>query len=498
MTVAAASAGAGLVHMAFAPDHLSQSATHGAFFLVVAWVQLGVAWALGTGRAPRWLLLGTALFDAAVIGVWLASRTVGVDGAVEQAGFPDAVATGLEVVVVIGAGLLAMGWMGPRIRMGTVHAWAGISAVAAVALVSAAVAPSPAATHSHELAGASVNAGPAHDHGKRSRTSATVGSHDHPADSTVHDHDPSVTVGTTSTGHDHQTSTTPSSSVHQHDATTPPPATDPTGGHNHPLPPPDTSSAWETTRRAALLGGLDPATYSNRLHAMHAYLAAQLFTRSPLLATLPIAEAEARVLFYAEWQLAHMLDAEHGGNHSGGPAAWIPLAPAGASALQGELKTAAAFAARYPTAADAVADHYFQVTPWFPGIGAHYLRVDRLAAFDPGAPSILLYNGNEPTSELVGVSYAVLGATPPAGFTGPNDVWHEHPALCLVGGAFVVGLDSTPADLCALVGGTKGSGFGAGHLWMMHLWQVPGWQSAWGLFSGENPAVNFATTEVGR
>lgn len=486
--------------MALAPDHLTQSATHGAFFLVVAWVQLGVAWALGTGRAPRWLFLGTALFDAAVIGVWLASRTVGVDGAVEQAGFPDAVATGLEAVVVLGTGLLAAGWMGPRIRARTVHAWAGLATIAAVALVSAAVVPSPTGAHSHESAGASVSAGHDHGPGKRVGTSTTSGTHDHPAASvpTAHDHDPSVAVATTSSGHDHQTSTTPSSSVHQHEATTPPPATDPTGGHNHSLPPPDTSSAWETTRRAALLGGVDPVTYSNRLHAMHAYLATELASRSPLLVTLPRADAEARMLLYAEWQLAHMLDTEHGGNHTGGPAAWIPLAPAGASALKGELKTAATLAARYPTAADAVADNYFQVTPWFPGIGAHYLRVDRLASFDAGAPSILLYNGNEPTSELVGVSYAVLGATPPAGFTGPNDVWHEHPALCLVGGAFVVGLDSTPAELCALVGGRKGSGFGAGHLWMMHLWQVPGWQSAWGLFSGENPALNFATTEVGR
>ena len=32
----------------------------------------------------------------------------------------------------------------------------------------------------------------------------------------------------------------------------------------------------------------------------------------------------------------------------------------------------------------------------------------------------------------------------------------------------------------------------------MHLWQVPGWESAWGLFSGESPQINVATTDVGR
>ena len=32
-------------------------------------------------------------------------------------------------------------------------------------------------------------------------------------------------------------------------------------------------------------------------------------------------------------------------------------------------------------------------------------------------------------------------------------------------------------------------------MWMGHLWQVPGWESPWGLFSGENPVINLATTD---
>ena len=109
---------------------------------------------------------------------------------------------------------------------------------------------------------------------------------------------------------------------------------------------------------------------------------------------------------------------------------------------------------------------------------------------------MLLYNGNSPTSVIVGVSYAVLGSKAPVGFAGPNDAWHTHPALCLVGGTFVVGADNTPADMCSSVGGSKGNGFGGTPFWMMHLWQVPGWESAWGLFSGESPAVNLATTDI--
>jgi hypothetical protein len=82
------------------------------------------------------------------------------------------------------------------------------------------------------------------------------------------------------------------------------------------------------------------------------------------------------------------------------------------------------------------------------------------------------------------------------GFAGPNDTWHEHPALCLIGGAFVIGADNTPKELCESVGGTKSNGFFGQHLWMMHLWQVPGWSSSWGLMSGESPAINLARTDI--
>jgi hypothetical protein len=97
---------------------------------------------------------------------------------------------------------------------------------------------------------------------------------------------------------------------------------------------------------------------------------------------------------------------------------------------------------------------------------------------------------------LVGLSYAVTGEDPPQGFTGPNDVWHVHPSLCILGG-FVVGPDQTPQEMCDSIGGSKGRTFGES-MWMAHLWQVPGWESSWGLFSGENPALNLATSDVGR
>jgi hypothetical protein len=108
---------------------------------------------------------------------------------------------------------------------------------------------------------------------------------------------------------------------------------------------------------------------------------------------------------------------------------------------------------------------------------------------------MLLYNGTNPTSRIVGLSYASIGDAPPEGFVGPNDVWHVHPGLCMLGG-LVVGIDGTPEDLCTSIGGNINTQLG--DMWMMHLWQVPGFESGWGLFSAENDKINVATSDIGR
>jgi hypothetical protein len=203
---------------------------------------------------------------------------------------------------------------------------------------------------------------------------------------------------------------------------------------------------------------------------------------------------EQRIATFVDWSVDNALEAENG--HSHGPEPWIPITdPDDQRALQVQLAAAGRVIGQFPTAADAVRGGYVQVTPYVPGIAAHYMNFslqDR--RFDPSFPEMLLYNGNDPGSELVGVSYAMFGAEPSAtdGFVGPNDTWHEHPSLCVIG-VFVVGPDHTPDSLCASVGGAKLRG---NPLWMSHLWQVPGWESQWGLFSGENPAVNMATSDL--
>ena len=77
---------------------------------------------------------------------------------------------------------------------------------------------------------------------------------------------------------------------------------------------------------------------------------------------------------------------------------------------------------------------------------------------------------------------------PPEGFAGPNNHWHRHNAnggLCLQGG-LVIGSETMSPQQCTSMGGRKEA---LDNLWMAHLWVVSSWDSAWGLFSPENPQL---------
>ena len=450
--------GAAVIHFAFAPDHLAEQTSHGMFFLVAGWAQLLGAAALAfRWRPQRAWLLGSAAFNTGVAGLWLLSRTVGLPGdEPEPVAFPDTLATGLEVLAAGAALALAFGWA-TRAATGRTAAWrpglafTAVPAVALVGLVTASVVPSLGGGHAHAE-------GDEHGHGDSHATTegeAAAGGHG------------------------------------DHDAA------------------PGQSDAFAEQRIAALTGYLPQAEVDRLSQVNHDYVAQQIRNRSRQLAGLSEAEREQIIDAFATWTVENALRAENGEStgeagaaptmHSHGIAVWQDLDdPAAVTTLQSELQVAGTLIAPFATAADAMAAGYFQVTPYVPGIGAHYINIRYVMddGFDPAEPEMLLYNGNAPTSVLVGLSYAVVGDDPPEGFTGPNDTWHVHPSLCILGG-LVVGPDHTPEDMCESIGAQKGRSFGA-DLWMAHLWQVPGWESPWGLFSGENPVVNLATTDVGR
>jgi hypothetical protein len=168
----AACAGAAVIHFAYAPTHIEEDATHGTFFLVTAWLQLGLAFALARWRTDRRPWLAAGAVNGAVAAVWVLTRTAGLPGeAPEPVGFPDTLATALEVVVVLAAvAALRPAWARrPSFRLHPVVG--GVAAVALAAVVSASVTPSIAGEHQHGEEGG-------HDHAVEGESAAS-GGHDH-------------------------------------------------------------------------------------------------------------------------------------------------------------------------------------------------------------------------------------------------------------------------------------------------------------------------------
>ncbi|HEY4461874.1 MAG TPA: sigma factor, partial [Streptosporangiaceae bacterium] len=115
--IALASIAAGAINIAAAATVGRASAQTLAFFAVVAAAQL--AWgAVALVRAPRWWLALGAAGDLIAVATWVVSRTVGLPAGVYAGvklpvGFADALATALEVVIVIGAAALMARGRGP-------------------------------------------------------------------------------------------------------------------------------------------------------------------------------------------------------------------------------------------------------------------------------------------------------------------------------------------------------------------------------------------------
>ena len=96
-----ASASAAGIHAAIAPPHLREQTVSGVFFLATALAQAG--WAAAAQRPTTALLRVGAIGNAALVVVWLVSRTVGLPGPLASphpVGAWDLVCVTWELVVV--------------------------------------------------------------------------------------------------------------------------------------------------------------------------------------------------------------------------------------------------------------------------------------------------------------------------------------------------------------------------------------------------------------
>jgi hypothetical protein len=175
--------------------------------------------------------------------------------------------------------------------------------------------------------------------------------------------------------------------------------------------------------------------------------------------------------------------------------------------LARQLASTADLVERYPTIADAEAAGWTRAGPFSPGLGTHYMApragrdvpesgaLGRDGSMDADHMPLpmLVYDGLDPDAPLAGFMYTAYGIEgEPAGFAGPNDHWHLHRSVCIVvrddgtiDTPFGADLEGVTEDMCADVGGQ----FIDTTTYMVHVWNVPGYESPDGMFTELNRKI---------
>ncbi len=151
--VAALSAGAAVIHVALIGEHAAESWVFGAFFLVVGAAQVVWVAALAVWPGPATLVAGL-VGNAAVVGVWLVSRTVGLPlgpdaGTPEPVGGLDGLATLFEVLIGGGCLVLLFGGLDRRRGLPRAYELLGICAVLVVAVLTLTAVAGGTGGHTH-------------------------------------------------------------------------------------------------------------------------------------------------------------------------------------------------------------------------------------------------------------------------------------------------------------------------------------------------------------
>lgn len=460
---------AGAVHLAMAPIHAPQSTTEAIAFAVAGWLQILLAIGLVL-RPSRELLVGAILLNAAVIVAYIISRTAGLPfGAdpnqAESVQGIDLMVTIFEAALVAGAGVLLVspGFAADRSPSGFSIESFGIAATVPLLVLfatSVALADPDLVTHGHGDDSTVLSSG-GHGHGGSSITDPEL----------VALASNRCDLGFNPAAYWKETSIAGIDTI--------------TGGE---------ASVLDHNAAAQVVGSPE----LDKLITQHLTSKGEAGDAAMTLALAAVSDD-----VYTNW--LRWLGASGIANHAHdenplapddndgmgghiGPQAWHAMTDQEqCEALAAELELARQTALKYPTVKDAKDAGWRQVTGYVPGIAAHFMNF-RLVddTFNIEEPEMLLYDGTGDDARVVGLSYYVRHAgpaEPTQGFTGNNDHFHRHDALC-VNATGVIGDSTTTEEECAARGGRKANGQQS---WMNHVWVVPGCESPWGMFSGGNP-----------
>lgn len=479
LALAALSAGAGVIHFAMVPTHAASSSVEGVAFAVAGWFQLMVAAALIVRPNRRWLI-ATVAANLVFIGAWAWSRTLGLPfgahaGTAEAAGTIDLLTVALEGLLIVGAGVLLARPALARNASSGALVIGSIVPVAVLLLTTLAIASPSASQHSHnEAESAATGTG-----GPNAQLAAIAANRCDRDLNPVSYWQEAATVGVDTVGIPVAATTA-----------TPAPSAD---GHSHGAA---AAATTPTTAAPDPLQGRGSPRLDRLVSRMNSDSEIEAgFLITDLAETTP-EEYQSFLLALGRNSAAHQNHAATGddtGGHGGhlGPIPWVAMTDAAQCArLHQELQTARDVALSMPTAADAKAQGYVQVTPYVPGIAAHWMKYTYVDDhFEIDKPEMVLYDGNGLDAHVVGLSYYILQRgdnEPTQGFTGESDHFHRHIGLCMKG-AMVIGDSTTTEEQCAALGGRKANNRNG---WMNHTWVVSGCESPWGMFSGANPVID--------
>lgn len=485
--VAGLCTGAAVIHFAMVPVHAGGSLIDPLGFALAGWFQLFIAGAAVAGLAGRRTWTASAVGNLAIAGLWVWSRTAGLpigehEGIVEEVGAIDLMAQALGVGAAVISARLALAPEGSVSRSRLAPAFA---AAAAIGLATTVITSPDASSHG------TVDEEPA-----LSGHEATMARIDETRCDTDFNH-PSYWEEAQVLGIDTYEGGAMDMSA---------PAAEPAGGgdgHGHSHGGSAEPVGTTTTTRPDPLGGRG----SEGLDLLIGQTGPAGSSEAAA-ARLVISLGEASDEDYDAWLWWLRSSGAVGGGHSHdssapgdagghgghvGPQPWVAMTDrAQCDQLAEELELARSVTEKYDTVAKAEAGGWTKVTGYVPGIASHYMKFDAVdSTFDIEVPEMILFDGTEPDSAVVGLSYYIIhegDAEPSQGFTGPNDHFHRHVGLCIVDGV-VAGDSQTTAEECEARGGTKAGG---NRQWMNHVWVVPGCESPWGVFSAATPVLDGA------